>query len=145
LECINPDFAKDEAAFGLQMAFPVFLLGFVFMTIFLRRLAHIVRRKIAARRTVAPVSSELQSEDEAHLILEKEGEEENAHLLEKVRRDGSPTTFRNLLIKSFLFVFYVGYFDLTNTIFSVFNCVSPSTRSKIFSTKKIEKKGFIYQ
>ncbi len=45
--------------------------------------------------------------------------------LDIVRRDGSPVSVRDLLVKTFLFVFYVGYFDLTNTIFSVFNCVMP--------------------
>jgi hypothetical protein len=126
LECISSAFANDAIAFGLQMLFPWILIGFVSVTIFLRQgfmaLSKWCRRKKPV--SIVPIiAPELQSEDEAHLISDDQ-DASSSNLL-RLRRDGSPDTMWNLLIKSCLFIFYVGYFDLTNSIFSVFNCVEP--------------------
>jgi hypothetical protein len=90
------------------------------------------------QQLIGAVSAEFVSEDEAHLISESQQQNEQndveaapslEHLqeppLERLRKDSSPANVRHLIYKAFLFVFYIAYFDLANTIFAVFHCESP--------------------
>ncbi len=129
LQCINRAvFTNEAAAFALQMVFPWILILCVALIIVLRHLiAPCVRRQCPKARLDSDAEGLLEhdakSEDAAHLLLENNENHQSVERLGHVRADASPGGTRELLIKTVIFVLYVGYFELTNQILAVFNCV----------------------
>lgn len=123
LECINREiFTNEAAAFALQMAFPWILIICVALIVLLRHLIRPCTRRCRETRVKDEelIIQDHESEDEAHLLKEIDGENEGK--LEHVRADLSPGGTREMFIKTVIFVLYVGYFELTNQILAVFNC-----------------------